>query len=438
MLSWLKKHYFWIIVLVMMFQTTIYGGMGNTIASIYTIPVTTDLGMSRGDFSLAISMRPLILFIGMTFSGPIYKRFGVKRPMIFGLLTLAVSYVMLSFSESFLMMAISCALAGLGEAFVGTAAISRVVNNWFHRYQGTLLGLITACTGLGGGIFSVSLSTVIQETGWRSSRLVSALWLAIAAVALFLILKDKPEQLSLRPFGESHKPKQISDEAVTKKRSMRRPDEHWEGYTFQELLRKPIFYVAALTFFLSGVSIYSAFSTIAPHLQDKGLSASDAAFMNGLMLIFLAVFKFGCGSISDIIGSKWVCCICMAAAAVSLWLLPDVNNIAGAIPVIAIYSMSVPLTLVVLSLVTYPLFGDRSHDASLGIFLALPYAGSLVIVPITNSIYDAYGSYDSVFRLSAILAVVVIIMLLIVYVWAKKEQQKYLNLNASENAKEGE
>ncbi|MBE6940700.1 MAG: hypothetical protein E7455_00210 [Ruminococcaceae bacterium] len=53
MFNWLKKHYHWIIVIVMMLQTTIYGGLANTLASIYTIPVTTELGMSRANFSLA-------------------------------------------------------------------------------------------------------------------------------------------------------------------------------------------------------------------------------------------------------------------------------------------------------------------------------------------------------------------------------------------------
>ncbi|MBE6958853.1 MAG: MFS transporter [Ruminococcaceae bacterium] len=416
MLTWLKKHYYWIILIVMMLQTTIYGGMGNTIASIYTIPVTTDLGMSRTDFSLAVNMRPLILFLGMTFSGPVFQRFGVKKPMIFGLLTLTVGYVLLSVSNSFSWIAVSCALAGLGEAFVGTPAISRVVNTWFHRYQGSLLGLVTACTGLGGGIYSVLLSAIIQTDGWRTARFVSAICLLAAAVCIMFFLKDTPAQLQLLPYGKGY---------VPKKKAHRRSDEHWEGYSFKELLRKPVFYLAALTFFLAGVSIYSAFTTIAPHLEDKGLSAADAAFINGLMLIFLAVFKFACGSVSDIIGSKLVCIICMAAAAVSLLLLPMVNSVATAIPVIAIYSLSVPLTLVVLSLVTYPLFGYRSHDASLGIFLALPYAGSLLIVPITNAIYDAQGSYDLVFRLSAALSVVVIILLLIVYALAKRDRKKY-------------
>ena len=426
MFNWLKKHYHWIIVIVMMLQTTIYGGLANTLASIYTIPVTTELGMTRANFSLAISMRPLILFLGTTFSGPVFQRFGVKKPLLFGLFTLVVGYALLSVCEAFVPIALSCALIGFGESFVGTAAISRVVNTWFHQHQGSLLGLVAACTGLGGGIFSVVLSSVIQSTGWRSARLVSAICLLAAAAAILFLLREKPENLQLRPFGEGH---------VPKKKEHRRKDEHWEGYSFNEWLKKPVFYLTGLAFFLAGVCIYSALSTIAPHLQDKGLSASDAAFLNGLMLIFLAVFKFGCGSVSDMIGAKRVCCICMIACAIGLWLLPEVNSFAGAIPVIVIYTLSVAFPLVVLALVTYPLFGYRSHDASLGVFLALPYAGSLVIVPITNAIYDALGSYDLVFRLSAVLSLFVLGLFFIIFAMAKKEQRAFeMRLASSETA----
>ena len=80
MISWLKRNYCWIIILVMMLQTSIYGGLANINTSIYIIPVTTDLGISRSDYSLANSMRALVLFFCTALSGGIFKRFDVKTP----------------------------------------------------------------------------------------------------------------------------------------------------------------------------------------------------------------------------------------------------------------------------------------------------------------------------------------------------------------------
>ena len=74
MINWLKRHYYWIIIIVMMLQTSVYGGLANNLSSIFIIPVTEDVGISRSDFSMAISMRTLFIFLATTFSGTIFNR----------------------------------------------------------------------------------------------------------------------------------------------------------------------------------------------------------------------------------------------------------------------------------------------------------------------------------------------------------------------------
>lgn len=420
MIRWFKKHYYWIIIIVMMLETSIYGGLANNLSSIFIIPVTEDIGISRSDFSLAISMRTLVIFIATTFSGTVFNRFGAKIPIIFGLAASGIGYALLTVSESFLPIALSSSLIGLGESFIGTAAASRIVNAWFRRYQGSMLGLITACTGLGGGIFSVVLSSIIASAGWRSARLLSALFLLAAVILAVIFIFNKPDSLGLRPYGEGY---------VPKKKAHRNEDDHWSGFTMQQMLRKPTFYLGLLTFFLAGVSIYSAFTNIAPHLQDQGMSASDAAIQNGLMLICLALFKFICGSISDVIGPKWVCGICISFAAISLWFLTGVNTFGEATIGVILYSLSVPLLLVMVPLITYPLYGYQSHDATLGVFLAMPYLGSLIVNPVSNAIYDSCGSYTPVFRAAAVLAVVVLGLLLLLYYLTKRDQKRFMQEN---------
>ena len=201
------------------------------------------------------------------------------------------------------------------------------------------------------------------------------------------------------------------------------------GFSMQELKRKHTFYLAILTFFLAGVSIYSSFSTIAPHMQDRGMSVTDAAFLNGLLLIFMAVFKFVCGSLSDVIGPKWVSAMCMVFAAIGLWIMPSVNTMGGAVFAILLYSISVPMVLVMVSLVSYPLFGYRTHDATLGIFLAMPNLGSLVVVPIANTVYDKVGSYVPVFQCAAVLAIIVLAMFLLLFYLTKRDQKRYMQEN---------
>lgn len=417
MLQWIKKHYHWVIVFVMMLETSVYGGLANNLSSIYIIPVTEDLSISRADYSLAVSMRTMVIFFAVALSGPVFLKFGVKKPIIAGLSATCIGYAMLIFSNTPLLIAVSCSIIGLGEAFVGTAAASLVTKKWFHRHQGSILGLITSCTGLGGGIFSIILSNIIQNDGWRVSRTVSAICVLCTVIIALLLLREQPQDIGLAPIGEGH---------VPKKKVHHHEDAHWMGYSAKELYRKPTFYLAIVTFFLGGVSLYAAFDIIAPHLQDQGMSASDAAFQNGLLLIFLAVFKFVCGSLSDKVGAKLVCAVCMVFAIVGLWILPTVDTMAEATIAILLYSISVPMVLVMISLLTYPLFGYRSHDATLGLFLAMPSLGSLIVVPIANFVYDSIGSYTPVFQVSGLLAAVVLGMLLLLYFLTSRDQKRYM------------
>ena len=420
MIAWLRKRYYWVIVAVMMLVFCAYGGLANNNSSIYIIPVTKDLGISRADFSLAISVRSMALFVFMSFSSLAFQRFGVKKPILVGLGLMMIAYALLAVSNTVLSMALVCSLLGIGEAFCGGTAGSRIAGNWFHRARGTVFGIISSCTGLGGAILSVVLSTSIENHGWRYSRLLSAVILLITLIITGILLRDKPSDIGLPPFGEGYVPKQ---------KKHHNEDAHWMGPTFKELRKRPTFYIAILVFFLSGVTTYSAFSNIAPHLQDQGLSASDAAFQNSLMLIYLAVFKILCGVLSDVIGPKWVCGICMSFIAVGLLLLPGVNTIAEAAAAIFIYSIGVPMVLVMIPLVSYALFGYQSHNETLGIFLALPYLGSLVIVPIANAIYDRTGSYALIFRICAVLSFVVLLLLLVLYALAGKDQKKMTQNN---------
>lgn len=417
MITWLKSRYYWVIVIVMMLVFCAYGGLANNLSSIYIIPVTTDLGMARADFAFAISVRSMTLFLFMSISSIAFQRFGVKKPILAGLGMMMLGYGLLAVSNSVLSIAVVSALLGVGESFAGSTAGSHIVSNWFRRAQGTVLGLISSCTGLGGAILSVLLSSVIESAGWRNARFLSAGILLVTMVIAAILLRDTPSDIGISPYGDGYVPKQ---------KKHYHEDAHWLGYSFTELLRRPTFYIAVLAFFLSGVCIYSAFSNIAPHLQDQGLSPSEAAFQNSLLLVYLAVFKILCGGLSDVIGPKWVCVICMVFAAVGLWLLPDVDSVGGATLAVLLYSISVPMVLVMVPLVSYPLFGYQSHDATLGVFLALPYLGSLVIVPIANAVYDATGSYALIFRICAVLSVVVLALLLLLYVLARKDQKKFM------------
>lgn len=416
MLSWIKQRYHWIIALIMLIELAIVGGILNNYTSLYVIPVTLDLGLSRGEFSLAVSAKSVVSFLLIMFSGGIYLRFGTKKPLFVGLLIMAAAIALLSRSQNLTTFTIGCALVGISEALCATAAVARIIGNWFNRFHGTVLGLVSASTGYGGSIMCILLSNVIQSSGWRTSYMVAAFLILAVALFVLLLIRGRPEDINLSPYGMDYKPE---------KKKHRQEDDHWEGYTMAELVRKPIFYFTIVILFLSACSIYLSFSMIVPHLQDQGLSVSDAASVNSVFLVLFAIFKFVFGALGDIIGAKKVSILCSVFGAIGLYFLADATSITTAMIGISIYAMAIPVLTILIPLLTYPLFGYRSHSASLGIFMAMASLGSLVAQPIANLVYDKVGSYTPVFYFAAALSLVVAGLFALLFLLCTKARAKY-------------
>ena len=412
----LRKHYHWAIALVVLIKLAVYSGILNNIISLHLIPVTEELGLSRGSFSLAFSIRPLIGFFSTLFSGIFFVKFGYRKLASIFLVVAALAFALLGCSQNFFMLALASAILGLGEGFCTTAAASRMVNTWFHSHQGMILGLVTASTGLGGSLFSVVLSGVIEAGSWRDSFYLSAILVGAVAVLIFLIARDRPGDMGLLPFGagkgHGKKPRKLSKD-------------HWAGYDAKEVMAKPTFYLTIAVIFFSCVCTYVAFSVVVPHFQDCGMSAADAATVQSIMLLSLAAAKFVCGSLSDILGAKFINMLCMICSSIGLVLLTMVDGIPMAIAACVFFSVGTVMTTITIPLLSSALFGYKPQGTIIGIFMALVPASSVIACPVVNMLYDKIGSYNPIFLATAGIGAIVVVLMIVLFIMAGKDRTAF-------------
>lgn len=404
--AYIKKHYHWIIAAVVLLELAVHVGILNNINSLYIIPVTGELGISRGSFSLAYSIRSLVSFFSTLLSGIFFTRYGFRKLASVALLVAAGAYAMLGCSQNLFMLGLASGIMGMGEGFCSTAAASRMVNAWFHTHQGLILGLVTASTGLGGSLFSIVLSRVIESSGWRSSYYLCAVLVAAVAVLLFLLSRDHPGTIGLLPYGSGrHHGKKARKESR----------DHWYGYEPKDVMRKPAFYLMAAVVFLSCTCIYSAYSAVVPHLQDCGMSAPEAASMQSIMLLSLAAAKFLCGVLSDHIGAKAVNILCMACTVLGLVLLTAANGYTVSLVAVLFFSVGVVMTTITVPLLSSSLFGYHPQSTVIGVLMALIPASSVVTIPIVNAVYDRIGSYSPIFLVSAGIGIVTLGLMILLF-----------------------
>lgn len=415
MKSFIRKQYHWLIALVVLIELAIYVGMLNNLTGLYIIPVTQELQISRGSFSLAFSIRSLTSFLSILMSGAITAKYKFRPLSAIAIAVAGLSFGILAVSQNVVTLGIGAALMGMCEGFCTTATASRIVSRWFHRHQGTVLGLVSASTGVGGSILCIFLSRIIESQGWRSSYLIAGAMVIVTAVLFYFVVYERPQDLGLRPYGEGHMPK----------RKERKAQEHWLGYSMQELTKKPAFYLMIVVTFLSCVCNYIPFYVITPHLQDCGFSAATAAALQSIMLLSMAAAKFICGALSDWIGAKKVTTLCMLFCIVSLFMLSTITNYAWALGAVITLSIALPVTTITIPLLSTSLFGYQSHNASVGIFMSMVSAAAMVSSPLVNALYDVTGSYDPIFFMTAIATAGVTVLFFILFRMADRDRKAH-------------
>lgn len=411
----IRRHYHWVIAIVMLQEMFVYVGILNNINGLYLVPVTEALHISRGNFSLAFSVRSLIGACSVILSGPVIRRLGYRRLTAAGLLLASAAFVLLALCRNTYMLYLSTAMIGIADGFCMTTGAVYLIGNWFHRHHGAMLGLVTAATGIGGSAYCILITAVMEQADWRISLVICAATTVITAILIAVLIRNDPKDMKLSPLGEG--------ELAAKKRRQKMERDHWQGFSMVQLVKMPVFYLTLLGVFLCNVCLYSAYYNVVPYLQDCGVGTAQAAAMQSIMLLVMAGFKLLCGVFSDWFGAKWVTAICLVALTVSLTLFSLISGLTDAWAAVLVFSLALPMMSVTIPLLTASLFGYNAHNSFSGIFLALPPVAAVIASPLANIVYDRVGTYRPVFTIAAIASVFIFLLHMIVFLLADRARK---------------
>lgn len=399
MLQKIKGHYHWVIAAVALLQTMIFGGAVNNFSSYHMIPVTEALGISRTAFSLAVSVRAVMGVICTYLSGKLIQKFGYRKATASALASAAVAYVLFATMRAYWMLVVGCVLMGFAHGMCLMAGVSRLLNGWFYKYRGTVLGVVSAASGLGTTVMGFIQASAIETVSWRLSFAEVAGLQFFLAVLVFALVRDVPEKIGLRPFGEG-------DAIAAKKKASKYA---WDGFFMDVLRKRPAYYLMCVCAFCSGLCILATQYIIVPFLQDCGMSVTRTSRIYGIMMFVLTFVKLFMGVLCDTIGGKRVILLCHIACAASLTMivtLPQTD--AAMVGALIVYDLGLPITTMMFPLLSAELFGNRSQNQYIGTIMAMTTAGNIISEPLGNAVFDWTGSYRPVFWGAAVLALAMI------------------------------
>lgn len=408
----LRQHYHWLTAGLVFLEMIVYGGLINS-ASVYVQPISQGLGVSTTSYSVALMPYTVSCFLGTCISGYLFSRFGYKKTALVSLALVAISLVLTAVAKNLALFCFSKILFGMGYGACFTAGSVRIIKLWFHKHQGLVLGAVSMASGLGGSLMTVLLNALTEKYGWRNANFVSAIIVAVIAL-LYLLLKDRPEEMGLQPFGYGQ-PMKVAGKAA-------KEAQDWPGYPMKEQFLRPQFYLMCLCVLVSCVCIYCTSSFLIPHFLSRGYSSGEAAMYQSVFMLTLAVFKLAAGWLYDLFGGKLVMVGCMSCAVVGQGMLCLSDDPIICMIAVMIFAVGLCMTSVVIPLMTGPLFGHRAYMSVNGIFLGLSSLAVLFSGPISSMCYDAYGTYIPVYRVTSLVNVGVLILYLLLFSMAKKER----------------
>ena len=420
-----KFDYKWVIIGLCFLMVFTCLGFCSSNKSLYIGAITDALGIKRGAFALNDSVRFITTAVINLFFGSLVSRFGTKKLICAGFLCLISSMLIYSFATSVPVFCIGGALLGLGLSWTTTTMVGCVVTKWSKENKGTIMGAILAANGLGGALAAQIVTPIIYEEGnafgYRTAYRLVAIILAIVAVFILVFFRENPKNNDGSKF------------VVPKKKSR---GQSWVGMDFSAALKKHFFYSALICIFLTGFILQGVNGVAGAHMRDVGLDAAYIATMMSLHSIALTGFKFLTGVIYDKFGLRVTISTCSAASLVTMvslaLLAPTTTGKILAVVYSVISSLALPLETIMLPIYAGDLFGEKSFNKIMGIFVSANTAGYALGSVMMNSIFDILGSYNPGFIICAIAMFLVIIALQFVITAAHRARKEIETANKSE------
>ncbi len=389
-----RLHYGWIVAAATMLLLLVTNGLIITGISAFDVELLETFDWSRG----TLKFRDLLTFAlaGLMgpFAGALADRFGVRRLMLFGAALLAVALVFYGRIQTAMHMYLVHLLFALVLVTCGLIVSIMLVSRWFTAKRGTAIGIALMGTSL-GGMFFVPFSTGLlarlktdtpgAEEVWRQAMTWEALFPVALVLLILLLIRDRPEDKGLEPYGGHPKATGTAGELP--------------GLAYGEALRTGTFWALAFTAMATFYSILGFQGHLFLHLSDLNMSPGQGyKVLFGMALIG----KFTFGLLADYFDHKRVfvanIAVMLTGALLLVTLRPDLLWTA-----LVLFGLGWGGLYTLIQLLTVESFGLRASGKILGTITTLDAIGGGLGIWLTGLLHDRTGDYRAAFLVVAVL-----------------------------------
>jgi MFS family permease len=310
-------HYGWAMVGVTFFTALISAGTVGA-PGVFIVPLQKEFGWTTAEISSALSIRFILFGLMAPFAAALLNRYGLRNVTLSALLVVASGLVAsLAMTEVWHLMLLWGVVIGIGTGMTALVLGATIAARWFVARRGLVVGILTASVATGQLVFLPLLATLTDHYGWRIALALVCVMLGVAAFAVLMIMRDRPSDLGLRPFGD------VSTEPLSAPPPNNAPIMAAALGTLRDAAKVRVFWILFATFFICGASTNGLVQVhLIPMCLDFGIPQVQAAGLLAAMGIFDFFGTIASGWLSDRYDNRWLLFWYYGLRGLSLLFLP--------------------------------------------------------------------------------------------------------------------
>jgi sugar phosphate permease len=402
-----KLFYGWWIVFVV---TTMFV-VGNAAPfAIVLKQLMEQFSTGRGEVSLSSSITWVAAGITGIFVGRMLHRYSPKKFLLWGSVVGGGTSLILSLANSIWFLYIFSLIAGLAGGFSNAIAMFTLLSKWFTRKWGIALGIAMAGGGIGGVVIQPLVGIIAQNFGWRATYLFAgSLVLAVNVPLILFVLKDSPQSMGLLPDGDKSKEIIRSTSSELLNHPATGSTSTTKNTALLSYLKNPSFWLMGICFAIVSIGSSAVMTHEVSFITDMKVSETVAASARGITLGIGAISAFASGWLADKVKSRYVMILFLFLVVAGMLILTQADTMSKIWLFVAIYGLGNGVFGTLLPIVTRDIFGPADFSAIFGFAVVFLFAGGAIGVPLAGFMFDATGSYHSVFVITTAIYAIAIL-----------------------------
>ena len=374
--------------------------------SIFLKPITDELGVSRGAFSLIRTAEIGVAALLVPVLGPLVDRHGGRWLLVIGVLMEGTGFLLSSLVQTFWQFAlVRCSLVIAGEALLGSLVINVTLAQWFVRRRGRAMAIANLGTGLAKLGIPLCAAWLFVLVGWRGTWTVFGIVAPLLVVAPALIfMRRRPEDLGLTPDGAA--PFQTGGQ--------RRPDGETQSglerqgisedvsWSRSDVLKLPAFWLLVFTFGMASVGIAGLNLHIFSFVTDIGYPPLVGATIMSTIALTQLGTTLVWGMLADRFDIRKVSCVQFVIQGVGLVVAVSSAQLPFVYIGFLLYGVGLAGSFIIREVIWANFFGRASLGTVRGVSLFFSHLFAAGGAPFFGFLFDRTGSYNLSFTVFAI------------------------------------